>query len=74
MSEASLDELIESIQELTSYRDRLAKEVSNAAQKIKMPKDRLEWTLTNHPEIQKVNKVLNDLISERERKKGQDSS
>ena len=70
MSEASLEELMESIQELTSYRDRLIKEVSSAAQKIKMPKDKVESTLNNHPDLRQVNKTLNHLISESTRKGG----
>ena len=65
MPKASLEELQESIKELTSYRDRLQKEISQAAQKLKMPLSKVDSILLEHSELRQINKVLAQLISQK---------
>ncbi len=62
MPEISKKELKESIEELTAYRNRLHEEVIKMAQKLKMPKKKLELTLKQHLELQNIDKILTRLI------------
>ena len=62
MPEASQQEIKESIEELTEYRDRLHREVIKMAQKLKMPKKKLELTLKHHAELKTINEILSRLI------------
>ena len=68
MAEPTLDELNESIEMLSSYRDRLKTEFSNVAEKLQMPKTRVDFSLKNHSEINQIEKTLEALISQRELK------
>ena len=68
MSEATLQELLDSIKELTAYRNRLLKEITSASQKIKMPQKKIDSTLQEHLELKQVNEILSKLISERDSK------
>ncbi len=68
MVEASFEELEESIKDLTSYKERLVNEVAGAAQRLNMPKEKYESTIKDHGELKKINKVLSQLIAERERR------
>ena len=61
MSEPTQAELKESIDELTLYRDRLKEEVSKASQKLKIPSQKINSTLLNHEELQKVEAILQGL-------------
>ncbi len=63
MSEATPQELKNSINELTAYRDRLAKEVITVSQKLKIPQKKIDSTLQEHSELKQVNELLNQLIA-----------
>tara|TARA_Y100001968_G_C18839838_1_gene472996 strand:- start:134 stop:349 length:216 start_codon:yes stop_codon:yes gene_type:complete len=58
MKEPSLKELQDSIEELCAYRDRISNEVVSAAQKLRMPKKKVESTLYENFEINKINKII----------------
>lgn len=61
MADPSLDELKVTAQELTAYRDRLKDDVIAMGQKLKLPQKRIEITLSEHPELQRVEAVLSQL-------------
>ena len=61
MADPSLDELKVTVQELTAYRDRLKDDVIAMGQKLKLPQKRIEITLSEHPELQRVEAVLSQL-------------
>lgn len=61
MADPSLDELKVTAQELTAYRDRLKDDVITMGQKLKLPQKRIEITLSEHPELQRVEAVLSQL-------------
>ncbi len=67
MSEPKLQELNESIEELTSYYDRLHKEVLAIAQKLKMPQKKIELTIKNHSELNQIKLILKKLIAQRDK-------
>jgi len=60
-SDPSRQELEESIDQLTSYRDRLVKDVIGMGQRLKLPQKQVEFTLTQHPELQKIEAILAQL-------------
>ncbi len=68
MAEATFEELEGSIKELTSYRERLVKEITRAAQRLNMPKKKCESTIQEHPELKQINKVLSELMAERDKR------
>ncbi len=66
MSKPTLEELNESIQQVSEYRDRLHGEVVKVAQKLKMPQKKIDSTLKAHTELQHLEKVLAKLIFQRD--------
>ena len=65
VTDVSTQELDESIEQLTAYRDRLRGDVIAMGQKLKLPQKKIEGTLSDHPELQRIEGVLNQLITER---------
>ena len=61
MSEATRQELQESINQLTAYRHRLIREVINMAQKLKLPQTKIDSTIMVHPELKLLDKILTQL-------------
>ncbi|QNG27210.1 hypothetical protein [Synechococcus sp. HK01-R] len=68
MTDVSTQELDESIEQLTAYRDRLRSDVVAMGQKLKLPQKKIEGTLSDHPELQRIEAVLNQLITERSKR------
>ncbi len=64
MSQATRQELQESINELTAYRDRLHKEVINIGKKLKLHPKNIESTVQNHEELANLERVLKKLHSQ----------
>ena len=58
MPEPTIEELGKSIQELSTYRDRLAQEVRSISQKLQIPEKRIQTTLKEHSELNQINNVL----------------
>ena len=65
MPEPTPEELTDSIEELMNYRDRLQKEVISISKKLRIPKQQINSTLENHPELEKVDKYIEKLIKQR---------
>ena len=66
MTDVSTQELDESIEQLTTYRDRLRADVVAMGQKLKLPQKKIDGTLSEHPELQRIEGILNQLIAERQ--------
>ncbi len=60
-SEPSHEELEDSIRQLADYRDRLINDVIGMGQKLKMPQKQVELTLSQHPELQRIEAILAQL-------------
>jgi len=61
MTDASPQDLQESITELTAYRDRLREDVIGMGQKLKLPQKKIDSTLADHPELQRIEGILSQL-------------
>jgi len=57
----SPEELDESIKQLIAFRDRLIGDVTGMGRKLKMPQKQVDFTLSQHPELQKIEAVLAQL-------------
>ncbi|CAI8154505.1 MAG: hypothetical protein AB8A46_01205 [Prochlorococcus sp.] len=67
MTEPSLNELQEAIEELTTYQQRLKQDVIAMGQKLRLPKKKVDSTLEEHPELQRIEEVLSQLIAQRDK-------
>ena len=61
MTEPSLDELQESIEELAAYRERLETDIRNLGQKLRMPPKKVEAAVNEHAELQRICEILDQL-------------
>tara|TARA_Y100001968_G_scaffold309345_1_gene329013 strand:+ start:589 stop:801 length:213 start_codon:yes stop_codon:yes gene_type:complete len=68
MKEATAEELKESIEALTSYRNRLKEEVIAISQKLRMPEEKIHSTLKDNIELRRIDKVIKKLSIEIDRK------
>ncbi len=68
MSEPSLQELQESIEELEAYRDRLHKEVLTVAKKLRLPQNKVEATISEHTELRRLKNILSQLMTQQKEK------
>ena len=66
MTDVSVQELDESIEMLTAYRDRLRADVVAMGQKLKLPQKKIDSTLREHPELQRIEGVLTQLVAARQ--------
>ena len=66
MSDPTLHELLESIEVLTSYKERLIADVSAMGQRLKLPQKKVDATLASHAELQRIEAILDQLISQRD--------
>ena len=66
MTDVSTQELDESIEQLTAYRDRLREDVVAMGQKLKLPQKKIDSTLSEHPELQRIEGILTQLVAERQ--------
>ncbi len=64
MSEPKPSELKESIEELNSYRERLINEIEMISKKLRMPPKRIDDSIKNNPEIQRINMIIEKLNSQ----------
>lgn len=62
--EPSASELLETIQDLSSYRDRLRNDVVTLGQKLRLPKAKVDASLADHPELQRIEAILSQLQSQ----------
>ena len=66
MTDPSHQDCLESIEVLTTYRDRLVSDVKAMGQRLKLPQKQVEATLTSHAELQRIEAVLLQLASQLE--------
>ncbi|WP_094555183.1 hypothetical protein [Synechococcus sp. 1G10] len=66
MSEPSLQELNDSIEVLAAYRDRLVADVTAMGQRLKLPQKQVDATLASNAELQRIEAVLTQLLSQRD--------
>ena len=53
----SLEELQESIDELSAYRERLFKDVVGLGKKLRLSQKKIDATIAEHPELQRLDEV-----------------
>ena len=68
MTSPSDQELNDSIQELTAYRDRLQKEVKSIATKLRMPQNKVQSALIENAELKQIEAFISQLIKQRDGK------
>ena len=61
MADPSLDDLKATVEELSAYRDRLKDDVVAMGQKLKLPQKKIDATLADHPELQRIEGILQQL-------------
>jgi len=66
MSEPTLQELQDSIEELEAYRNRLRDDVIAMGKKLKLPQKRIDATVAEHAELQRLDEVLEQLLRQRD--------
>ena len=69
--EVSIEELQESIDELSAYRERLYNDVVGLGKKLRLSQKKIEATLSEHPELTRIDEVLDQLKAQRNAQKGQ---
>lgn len=57
----SREELQEAIEQLEAFRDRIVGDVTGMGQKLKMQQQQVAFTLSQHPELQRIESVLAQL-------------
>ena len=68
MSEPNFNDLDESIELLSSYHDRLKKEVINVARKLQMPQNKIDSALKKHSELSEIKQTIFKLTTHREKR------
>ena len=62
MLDPTIDELKESIKELSAYQERLEHEVVTISKKLRLPEKKMNSVLANHLELNQIKKILAKLI------------
>lgn len=58
-------ELQESIDELSAYRNRLYQDVVNLGQKLRLSQKKIDATVAEHPELQRIDAILDQLANQK---------
>ena len=66
MADPTLQELQDSIEELEAYRNRLRDDVIAMGKKLKLPQKRIDTTVAEHAELQRLGEVLEQLLQQRD--------
>jgi hypothetical protein len=61
----SIEELQESIDELSTYRERLYNDVLGLGKKLRLSQKKIDATLSEHPELTRIDEVLEQLKAQR---------
>ena len=67
----SIEELQESIDELSTYRERLYNDVLGLGKKLRLSQKKIDATLSEHPELTRIEVVLDQLKAQRNAQSGQ---
>ena len=69
--EVSIEELQESIDELSAYRERLYNDVVGLGKKLRLSQKKIDATISEHPELTRIDEVLDQLKAQRIAQSGQ---
>ena len=69
--EVSIEELQESIDELSAYRERLYNDVVGLGKKLRLSQKKIDATISEHPELTRIDEVLDQLKAQRNVQSGQ---
>ena len=67
----SIEELIETITELTAYRERLFDDVVGLGKKLRLSQKKLDATIKEHPELTRIDEILTQLKLQRDTQESQ---
>ena len=62
----TVEELQESIDELSTYRERLYNDVVGLGKKLRLSQKKIEATIKDHPELTRIDEVLQQLKAQRD--------
>ena len=62
----TVEELQESIDELSSYRERLYNDVIGLGKKLRLSQKKIEATIKDHPELARIDEILQQLNDQRD--------
>ena len=62
----SVEELQESIDELSAYRERLYNDVIGLAKKLRLSQKKIDATVNEHPELTRIDEILSQLKHQRD--------
>ena len=62
----SVEELQESIDELSAYRERLYNDVISLGKKLRLSQKKIDATVNEHPELTRIDEILSQLKHQRD--------
>ena len=62
----SIEELQESIDELSAYRERLFQDVVGLGKKLRLSQKKIDSTVAEHEELQRLDEVMSQLVAQRD--------
>ena len=62
----SVEELQESIDELSAYRERLYNDVIGLGKKLRLSQKKIDATVNEHPELTRIDEILSQLKYQRD--------
>ncbi|WP_042503830.1 hypothetical protein [Parasynechococcus marenigrum] len=62
----SIEELQESIDELSAYRERLFQDVVGLGKKLRLSKKKIDSTVAEHAELKRLDEVMSQLVAQRD--------
>jgi hypothetical protein len=62
----TVEELQESIDELLTYRERLYNDVVGLGKKLRLSQKKIEATIKDHPELTRIDEILQQLNEQRD--------
>ena len=65
----TIEELQESINELAAYRERLYQDVVGLGKKLRLSQKKIDATIADHPELQRLDEVMTQLLAQRDSQK-----
>ena len=65
MTDPTLEELQDSINELSDYKARLERDVKAIGSKLRMPQKKIDAAVKDNAELQRINEILDQLTRQR---------
>ncbi len=63
MTNVTTEELNQSINAISNYRDRLKNELIESAKKLQIPNNKIRSQVERHPELIKLNQIIDSLVA-----------